>query len=182
MKKKMPQINTTNISKINITRLASASLATVVIVEAALSLVPVTVLVATVLEVFHGLSQEIFLLLALHERANHFQFLDINRLHPDPFLSDGLGEVLFLEPDLGLGFPFLVGDEGNITAIFVNVDLKCLLQNLLDILPGYLSTQPGEFQDGAAGQLELLRLLLFDWLGLLLGALVLPLLLLFVLL
>ena len=36
-----------------------------VIVEAALSLVPVTVLIATVLEVFHGLSQEIFLLLTL---------------------------------------------------------------------------------------------------------------------
>ena len=36
--------------------LASASLAAVVVVEAALSLVPVTVLVATVLEVFHGLS------------------------------------------------------------------------------------------------------------------------------
>ena len=61
----MPQINTTNNSKINITSLASASLATVVVVEAALSLVPVTVLVATILEVFHGLSEERFLLLAL---------------------------------------------------------------------------------------------------------------------
>ena len=56
----------------------------------------------------------------LHQRPNYFQFLDINRLHPDPFLSDGLGEVLFLEPDLCLGFPFLVGDEGNITAIYRN--------------------------------------------------------------
>ena len=53
----------------------------------------------------------------LHQRANHFQLLNINCLHTDPFLSNGLGEVLFLEPDLGLGFPFLVGDEGNITAV-----------------------------------------------------------------
>ena len=60
----MPQINTTNTSRIDIT-LASASLATVVVVEPALSLVPVTVLVATILEVFHGLSEERFLLLAL---------------------------------------------------------------------------------------------------------------------
>ena len=60
----MPQINTTNTSRIYIT-LASASLATVVVVEPALSLVPVTVLVATILEVFHGLSEERFLLLAL---------------------------------------------------------------------------------------------------------------------
>ena len=36
-----------------------------VVIEAALSLVPVTVLVATILEVFHGLSEERFLLLAL---------------------------------------------------------------------------------------------------------------------
>ena len=66
----MPQINTTNNSKINyhITSLASASLATVVVVEAALSLVPVTVLVATILEVFHGLSEESFLLLALRNQ------------------------------------------------------------------------------------------------------------------
>ena len=60
----MPQINTTNNSRVYIT-LASASLATVVVVEPALSLVPVTVLVATILEVFHGLSEERFLLLAL---------------------------------------------------------------------------------------------------------------------
>ena len=39
-----------------------------VVIEAALSLVPVTVLVATVLEVFHGLSQEILLLLALRNQ------------------------------------------------------------------------------------------------------------------
>ena len=63
----MPQINTTNTSRIYIT-LASASLATVVVVEPALSLVPVTVLVATVLQVFHGLSQELFLLLALRNQ------------------------------------------------------------------------------------------------------------------
>lgn len=60
----MPQINTTNTSRVYIT-LASASLATVVVVEPALSLVAVTVLVATILEVFHGLSEERFLLLAL---------------------------------------------------------------------------------------------------------------------
>ena len=48
--------------------LASASLATVVVVEAALSLVPVTVLVATILEVFHGLSEEGFLLLTLRNQ------------------------------------------------------------------------------------------------------------------
>ena len=53
----------------------------------------------------------------LHQRANHFQLLNINRLQAHPFLSNGLGEVLFLEPDLGLGFSFLVGDEGNVTAI-----------------------------------------------------------------
>ena len=63
----MPQINTTNTSRDYIT-LASASLATVVVVEAALSLVPVTVLVATILEVFHGLSEERFLLLALRNQ------------------------------------------------------------------------------------------------------------------
>ena len=57
------------------------------------------------------------LLYYLQQRANHFEVLDINCLHPDPFLSDGLGEVLLLEPDLCLGFPFLVSDEGNITAI-----------------------------------------------------------------
>ena len=60
----MPQINTTNTSRVYIT-LASASLATVVVVEPALPLVPVTILVATILEVFHGLSEERFLLLAL---------------------------------------------------------------------------------------------------------------------
>ena len=63
----MPQINTTNNSRVYIT-LASASLATVVVVEPALSLVPVTVLVATILEVFHGLSEERFLLLALRNQ------------------------------------------------------------------------------------------------------------------
>ena len=63
----MPQINTTNTSRIYIT-LASASLATVVVVEPALSLVAVTVLVATILEVFHGLSEERFLLLALRNQ------------------------------------------------------------------------------------------------------------------
>ena len=63
----MPQINTTNNSRVYIT-LASASLATVVVVEPALSLVAVTVLVATILEVFHGLSEERFLLLALRNQ------------------------------------------------------------------------------------------------------------------
>ena len=63
----MPQINTTNTSRVYIT-LASASLATVVVVEPALSLVPVTVLVATILEVFHGLSEEGFLLLTLRNQ------------------------------------------------------------------------------------------------------------------
>ena len=63
----MPQINTTNTSRVYIT-LASASLATVVVVEPALSLVAVTVLVATILEVFHGLSEERFLLLALRNQ------------------------------------------------------------------------------------------------------------------
>ena len=63
----MPQINTTNTSRVYIT-LASASLATVVVVEPALSLVPVTILVATILEVFHGLSEEGFLLLTLRNQ------------------------------------------------------------------------------------------------------------------
>ena len=40
-----------------------------VVVEAALSLVPVTVLVATILQVFHGLSEEGFLLLALRNQV-----------------------------------------------------------------------------------------------------------------
>lgn len=57
--------NSTQPTLAGVISLASASLATVVIVEAALSLVPVTVLIATVLEVFHGLGQEIFLLLTL---------------------------------------------------------------------------------------------------------------------
>ena len=53
---------------LEVRRLSPASLPPVVVVEASLSLVSVSVLIATVLEVFHGLGQEVLLLLALHSK------------------------------------------------------------------------------------------------------------------
>merc|ERR1719192_1311432 len=130
-------------------------------VASAAALLP-PVFVPSVLQILGRVFQELILFLPLKQGAHNGHALYLQLVFGHPCSCRGLGTSFCLKTDLCLSFSLLVGDEGNVTTIFVNVHTAFVFQHLLDILPRDLPTKPSELENRALGQFELLLLFLLS--------------------